>query len=288
MSDFGDGGFDVTITLVTGTGITVYCPSTPEIRVSIGQYSASVQVDNDVLFTESIDGFKEARVICSGSLASVYCDKRWVMSAYLGDIRYPSQMDVRLVGTAAVNATLRDMADYREAVYIDFETNGMSAYQNLLLGRPVDMYPVLGKLVFAYNPARSEYTYNYHRSLVTSQQDNLVASDSIVYYSDVAIMNDLAALKETGFQTRIVSLPDLTGGALYAAYLLQKRKRESNVKYQVMGGYDPSLLLGQIANVQVQNSLHKIIVEEISMSVGIDKSQLTYDMSFSGRKYVAE
>jgi hypothetical protein len=288
MNDFGDGGFDLYLEFGASQEVSIRCPSIPEISINFSVDKVEVFTGTDLAGRFPIGNLKNARVVVAGSLVTIYGDNCWIGSVYTADeVKYPDRPTVTLYGNLTLpKVELRDLSDYREAIYVDFETNALQAYSTLMLGRPIEIYPVLGSLVFAYDPVRQTTLLSYVQNLTISKQDNLTASDNVVYYNDVAILNDIEALKEIGFHTRIVSLPDLVDGALYAAYLISKRNRESNCKYQIACGYSPYVLLGQIVTVNDKGQTHHVIVEDIGFDISIGNDRAAYSMTITGRAYV--
>lgn len=288
MSDYGDGGFDLYLEFGASQAVSIRCPSIPEISINFSADKVEVFASTDLAGRFPIGNLKNARVVVAGSLVTIYGDNCWIGSVYTADeVKYPDRPTVTLYGNLTLpKVELRDLSDYREAIYVDFETNAMQAYNTLMLGRPIEIYPVLGSLVFAYDPIRQIIPLNWVSGFTVSREDNLTASDNVVYYSDVAILNDLEALKDTGFHTRIVSLPDLMDGALYAAYLIGKRNREATKKYRILSGFSPNILNGQIVTFNANGKTHNVIVENIGFEVGVNNESATYYMNIEGRAYV--
>jgi hypothetical protein len=223
-------------------------------------------------------GTHDFRILYAGDYVSVYIDHRWVVTFGIQELQYPQELSVYLSGSEVYNATnLRfcDLSDWREAVYIDLETDGMSALSSIIQERPVESVPLPeGTISFYYEKDRD--TVNAvidSRTFREEEQDQLsAASDAIVYgANDVVALSSPELAVLSGFATAVHRFPNLDSGAVRASLILQRRAIESMIKYSMETRIYPSLEVGDIFSISMTASgtgtliSRQTIVEEISL-----------------------
>jgi len=314
LYDFGTGGFDLEFrisSLSTGQQVIVCSkvavtaddaatPSTAKSYIVIDRPDASsydfiVKDKNNV----AVDAFRTTyaalgvvRVVFHNQFCSVYVDHKWVYTFAFATVYHPEDPVVGLKTNGAsitvYDIRLKELADWREAIFLDLETSTKNAISSAILQRPVEIYPNYeGKLRFVYNPSRETISLENIRShrRVESADVPMGCSDALVSFTYVTVVNDLLYAKNVGFTSRFYRLPDLDNGAVMAARVLQERARESRISHALTCRIDPRVEVGDI--VQVSETLsgtgtlvsHDIIVESANFQISEGKQS----MSIQGR-----
>jgi hypothetical protein len=241
-------GFDVrfTIPVLTSTNwiavdtnatLDEMFPGSTGLRVELARESAQVYL---LTLQESsgsnADQFRFAlgdvphhlRVLFHDQFVTAYIDDIWVYTFHMDSILYPVDTTISLVSSEnAIFSDIRvpELCDWREAIYIDLETDGMAAIGSVVQERPVEIYAVYdGSLKIWYDPTRSTITQQiYPRSHDWVETlPKKAASDAIVYFSDVQTILNNDYRDSFGFATKVYRMPNLDRGAIRAAYLLLK------------------------------------------------------------------
>jgi hypothetical protein len=185
---------------------------------------------------------------------------------------------------AITNVRLKELADWREAIFIDMETTSQNALGSVVLQRPVEIYPTyLGDLRFVYDPVRSSYRLPQVRNKSYTKQDTMSsASDAIVYFTNAAVVFHENFAKNVGFVTRMYRFPDLDNGAIHAAHVQLNKAYEQRKSHRVNSRYNPRYEIGDIATVQYTASGTRkafdvdVIIESISeITIGPGKNSMT-------------
>lgn len=139
-------------------------------------------------------------------------------------------------GTCAItNIEKSELYAWREGIYVEMETSGMSAIQSALQSRPVIVTADAdGKIVFTYGTKRDALnTGKPIESDVVEQESPQAASDAIVYADDVfAIPNDQYDA-DVGWQTRVFRMFELGGDARFAAQLMNRQAIERQTVHRL-------------------------------------------------------
>jgi hypothetical protein len=181
------------------------------------------------------------------------------------------------------------MSDWREAVYIDLETDGNAAIGSIIQERPIESIPTSdGGLSFFYEMERPQLT------LLTDPYDHTIteafpsqgASDAIIYGSkDVKTIHSNEFAADIGFSTKLMRLPDLNVGGLEVAFRTLKREFENSERHDLNIRPDLRITPGDVLLVDYNLSgssrsmNYSIIIENISV-------RLKDRMNISGRKYI--
>ena len=238
------------------------------------------------------------RVLFHNEFCTVYIDEKWIYTFSFEYIKYPEALTAQLAfydGTEAQSGTLsisnieiKELCDWRDAIFIDLETNAANAIQSIIQQRPVEILPRSnGAIDFFYEPnTRSQVSLsNIRRHTITEEDSKSASSDGIVYYSDVAVISDESTLEEVGFITRMIRVPELDSGALRAAKVAQKKARQSMHKHHVEGRINLALEVDDVATTsytpanESQARNDSFIVETIQM----DLSNGNFTMVAEGR-----
>jgi hypothetical protein len=234
------------------------------------------------------------RIVFHENAITVIANGRWVSSCVFDELIYPEDELTISVGSGSPitieDVVIRELGDWREAVYIDLETDARSAIGSVIQERPVEYYMnpdgrldfwydyTSGSTPFGFEPKQHEIAY------VTPSEG---ASDAIVYSAEKAQTLQYAPFASSiGFATRVMRFPNLYSGAIKAAYISLKRMFEKSEQHNVTMRPDISLRAGDVLLLDyymsaTQRHMQNNIVVE---SVGINYSDGRQSMSVRGRK----
>jgi hypothetical protein len=204
-------------------------------------------------FTHPTDGH-HFRVLYHDNFISVYMDGKWIHTFGAPEFVYDISNDVYLGGNfTATNIRLKDLCDWREAVYIDLETDAMSAISSVIQERPIEtIWRANGGTAYWYDIIRDTIAQvilpKSHDWTETTPKNG--ASDAIVYgYKDVKCLQYQPYHENYGFATKVMRFPNLKTGALRAAREVLEREFESRIKHTVKIRPDLRLEVGDILDV---------------------------------------
>ena len=308
--DIADFPVRAGVELVTNISIQ---PDLPEISATFPENTLLIVRGNDgadiyigsskAAYTEGIfhpcKSISQIRILFHNEFCTVYIDGSWVYTFSFAYTKYPETLSAQMAyydGTEAQTGTInvsniviRELCDWRDAIFIDLETNAANAIQSIIQQRPVEILPRSnGAIDFFYEPnTRSQVSLtNIRKHTVTEDDSKSASSDGIVYFSDVAVISDEDTLEDVGFITRMIRVPELDSGALKAAKVAQKRARQSMYKHHVEGRINLALEVDDVASTSYtpenehQAHNHSFIVESIQM----DLSNGNFTMVAEGRK----
>lgn len=243
---------------------------------------------------ESVDRY-DVRVFFMNTRISVYINDKWVYSYAMNSIVYTEPVDLWLMAigenVTVVDIVNREIADGREAVYVDYEANTDSAFSSIVQERPIEAYPAIGRAIqFTYNATKDEVPAVKLTSYREREGANMqVSSDGLVYAIDVGISIDQFVAEKLGMITRMYRLSELDTGVARAASALQRKARQSIYSARTVGRLDPRL---EIGDVQTLDSViisgtrtpitDRIIIEEISIQL----SDGEFRQTITGRRDV--
>lgn len=306
--DFGVGGYNLSFVMpelasgqwvgvksnigVTYDDIASPATSINTIRVgkdASGNYISILDRDNNLV--ERYTGFPnfgKVRIIFHNEFVTVYVDDAWIHTFGFGYIYHPEAPTIDLLASGNITITnirLQELADWREAIFVDMETDSMNAISSVILQRPVDIRSSFdGALVFEYDPPRSTVTITdakEHQYALTDSRQG--CSDAITYFTKVAVTVDPKYAEQFGFVTRMYRFPDLDNGAIAASKIQQRRSREGSYLHSVRTRIRPELEVGDILRLQVTPdgggaAIDKsFIVERITLQVGDGINATTID-----------
>jgi hypothetical protein len=309
--DFGVGGYDIEfdvasisvgqeIIVCSGVGINADSddPDTAKSfivigRDSTGYYLEARDKDGDSIeeFESEMSNLGRIRVLFHNAFCTVYFDYNWVYTFYFYDVYHPEEPEVGLKtvgGSITVyNIRLKELADWREAIYVNMETSTQNAISTAILQRPVDMYPNWqGQLVFEYDPTReSDEVFIVKSHSVVETNHSKASSDGIVESVYSGVVMDLALAETDGFVTRMYSLPDLDNGFIRAASIIQTRARRSQYGHRVACRINVQFEIGDIAEIDEAVSgtgtsvIGNFVIENITLAI----SEGRQEMTLSGR-----
>lgn len=184
---------------------------------------------------------------------SVSIGGQWVHSFYPEYISYPIftprvwlNCDDADTGVIS-NVRLKELSDWREAMFVDLETSAMNAIASVIQQRPIE---ILGRYdgSICYQYVRNREWTDINALVIEHEiqdQPNMqICSDAIVYHTNVGLVLDATAFRRYGFITRIFRMPDLDSGAITAAMVLQQRNRQQARMHTIKIRFDPRLEVG--------------------------------------------
>jgi len=273
--DFGVGGFDIEFSVASisqgqeiivcsdiGVNDDAEDPDTSQCFVVLGRDATGYYFEVRDKNGDSVEEFEtpmsnlgKVRIIFHNAFCTTYIDDNWVYTFYFWDVYHPEEPNVGMK-TVGGNITvydirLKELADWRDAIYVDMETSTQNAIRTAILQRPVDIYPNYeGKLVFEYDPVRDSDSVLFVKKHTYQEQDDPKASsDGIVESTYAGVAMDLQYAKTDGFVTRLYRLPDLDTGFIRAASILQMRGRQSEQGHDVACRINLQFEIGDIAEV---------------------------------------
>lgn len=238
-------------------------------------------------------GIKHIRILFHNEFCSVYIDYKWAYTFSFSRIHYPSTLVLKLYATDTIvlgNFSYQELSDWRDAIYIDLETSSMNAIQSVIQQRPVQINGKSdGSISFYYDKSLPDQVpINNIRSHSISYQDtSMMASDAIVYFSDVAVISDQQTALNIGFITRMYRMSELDSGALRAANQYQKVARQSTKQHKVVCRFCLAVEIGDLAVVSYTKSGTQTVVLEtfIVESIQVDMANGQSAMTLQGRDY---
>lgn len=308
--DFGVGGYDIEFTapdltngqwirVASRAGVTatdVAAKTSAETHVDIGMtgglYYISVldraHAEVDRYYATNLTHLGRVRIVFHNEFITVYIQGYWVHTFWFDNIYHPEDQDIRMSASGSIAVTdirLKELADWREAIFVDMETSSQNAISSVILQRPIDIRSDHdGGLVFEYDPDRSTETLHFVRRYDVNLQDNTQGcSDAIVYFTNAAVVIDDDFSEQVGFVTRMYRFPDLDNGAIKAATLAQRRARQARKLHTVVCRFHPRLEVGDIASVAFPATGALVSVEgdfiveaiNFNMESGIQNMQIT-------------
>lgn len=275
--------------LVTSTQV-VSEPVFIQVQTLIG--GTVVDQSDFSTYSEDENDFR-IRIFFFDKYISVNLNDKWVYSYAFAKVSYIEddvQASIQLHGaTTNITAIRRvELADGREAVYVDYESNTENAIQSIIQQRPVLVQPTPDReLSFTYKAERDTLTAGFvYRYREEESIPSSLSSDGLVYGSDVSVSIDLDTARDIGFITRLYRLPELTTGATSAAGVMQKRARESRTQVNVEMRLDPRVQLSDVLHVDklitgTNRVIDKYMIVE-GISIGVRDGD--YTMTVTGRK----
>lgn len=298
-------GFDIRFTVPYRTTISLKVDVVPEVPYMVGTTQLQVKIEH--LGTDNYEislielpsgtvvekrqllfqtGRNDFRILFHDDYITLYMSDRWIHTFANGGITtlgtglvYPATTHIYLNGTLTVtNIRLLDLCDWREAIYIDLETDGMSAIGNVVQERPVEYFCLPdGSVSYSYDMTRDQMAMLYepreHRWAESPPEKS--ASDAIVYSAkDVKCLQLQNFAANYGFSTKVYRFPNLNVGAYRAANVLLQRIYEQSIMHELQMRPDARLLPGDVYQIDYSTSGtgtaidEDIVVESIDLVIG--------------------
>ncbi len=306
--DFGVGGFDlqfhcpalssseylVVCSKIAITATDAQAPATAKSYLKIAkgddnEYTFSMLDKNSKpieTYTYLITNLGLVRVVFHNEFCTVYVDGYWVHTFGFTKVYHPDDPEVGLKASGEITVTeirLKELSDWREAIWVDLETSTQNAISTAILQRPVNIYPnYRGEIVFEYSPLRDRVDLEFvHIHEINHQESMQAAADAIVYFTRTGVVTDKIFARQVGFVTRFYRLPDLDNGAIAAARKIMDRERQSRKVHSSRGRLNPVLAIGDIAvihqNLSATETLlsESFIVEDINLRLTLGAFEMT-------------
>lgn len=288
---------DVVITPTSGSDnqalLRITKTDTSEYRASLYSLPSSTLVDSiEFNITTPID--LDIRFIFHDDFATVDIGDCWYATFGCEKLTYDIDCALYLRSSANTqfnNIRVVDLSDWREAVYIDLETDGKSAVGSVIQERPIDVhYRSNGSIAYWYSRIRDRVTQviEPRRHVRKRQFPRNCGSDAIVYYSDVAAIQNSDFVERYGFSTKVYRFPSLTVGAIRAAKIQMNKLLESAYMHSISMRPDVRLEIGDVLDIDyyaggTQTHIQvSVIVENCSLSYSASDNNPT--MQVSGRE----
>jgi hypothetical protein len=285
-----DTGLKIVITNVSGSSFTLKAISMPsDTLMHAISYTSGTSV-------------QKFRIIFHENSLSVYQCNRWVTTITFDELVYDQTDRITLSmnnissSFSITNLVLRELADTREAVYIDLETDAQSAISSIIQERPVEIVPQPdGHLSIYYEYERVPVAMNYpplsHTENESIPRD--AASDAIIYGShNVKTLQFNSFASIMGLSTKVFRFPNLNTGMLEAAYRTLKKIYGRRKMTRISSRPLLNVLTGDRLEIDYtlavldKDVTDSIIVESVDFDTSLS-GRRTANMTISGRNYDA-
>lgn len=311
------GGFDVQFTipgiadscsLMLSTNINITSGSTVQnlcavISRSGTTYSLSIRNPSGVIYdTYNVVSLnpKTVRWCMHNEFISAYVNENWIHTFWFQNVDYPEYEDLTLTLTSsgstitATNVKVVDLYDWREAIFIDFDSVASNAISSVIQQRPVETRPTyLGEVKFQYSADDKRDIIELFQKLIvnhnkTNSQDGVI-SDAIVYGPYVNVLTSELSASRHGFITRIIRVPELDTGANRAAKEYIKQSEQKAIQHTLILRSDLRVEEGDIllCDYVLSGTNKTISISFIVESIQIRLSNAVFQMTITGRNYEA-
>lgn len=316
MSSSDIGGFDIRLThsLATNQSISIIANmiydegATQNWIIKVGKDGTGdlyFEVTDCMgkVYTANFGAYNQTdiRVVVHNSFISCYLDHRWLFTWAFPTIFY-GNLEVSIQASATITLSslmVVELCDWREAIWFEIENTMQNAVSSVLQERPVELLGKTdGSLSFFYDPStRPTVSYEFYEDGVATGKcialqhriqygsKEPVASDSIVYGTDVFSMVSPEAARSYGFQTKVVRIPNVDTGQRKIAEYMQNRALQSRKYHQVSGRAHPALERGDALTIHYDmpgtstGITETLIVEDMTLDL------MNLLMQVSGRNY---
>jgi hypothetical protein len=189
---------------------------------------------------------------------------------------------------------VRDLAELREAIYIDLSTDGASALQAVIQERPVEIVPLPdGSMQVFYEYNRPSYTVATAPDLhgVQKQIPSDAASDAIIYGSDEVVTYQFPNFSAIlGLSTKLFRFPNLDIGAVEATIrtlrkTFQRKKMTTiSVRPQLAPLVGERLTFSYTKPATAEVVSDEMIIESTSIQFS-NQGKVSATMTINGREY---
>ena len=287
---------------VNDTGLNVVIENLGSGNHSIAVVSTPSNTQLHKFLYSSGTSAQKYRFLFHEDTLSFYQNNRWVWSIVFDELIYTQTTYLSLKLYALVlleftNIYIRDLHDWREAIYIDLETDGFSALSSIIQERPVEIEPTSdGSLRFYYDRERDVVIHPlapiYHKHRRSLPQD--AASDAIIYGAkEVVTIQNHDFSEALGFSTRLIRVPNLTVGGIEAGQRMLERTYQNRNRHEIGIRPDIRIEIGDILNIFYTASgtgrvvSFSVIVETVDLAWSQSQSEVSTQMNITGRDYVA-
>lgn len=232
------------------------------------------------------------RILYHDNSISLYADGKWVYTYIFEELTYPASLTIRLASdTTLSNTRFVELSDWREAVYIDLETDALSAMGSIIQERPVEIaMQADGTVGFWY----WKYVTSAIDKAISPQQHRLrrpssldASSDAIVYGTiDVGVVRDLNIAREIGFSTKIHKFSNMNRGAILASKTIQMKAYQRLRMHEITTRSDVRIEVGDLVDASFTASGTGRTVTASFIVESVDLNYNDNSMRITGREYV--
>lgn len=257
-------------------------------------YTVIKKIDLDVDATNA----HTVEIFYHEEFITVYIDNKWGTTFYVDAPDYNVENTIYLLsdptygGAVSVsNVVKEELYAWRDGIYVEMETSGMSAINAAIQGRPVSIRANEdGELEFEYGVTRDSLNTGKPRSAsVVERESPQAASDAIIYSDEVYAIPNAQYDSDVGWQTRVFRLFELGGDARYAAQIINEIAVESQETHNISIRPDLRIEINDevtYSDTPASHALESVgetfVVESVSGQLQDGKAQ----MNVSGRKKV--
>lgn len=283
----------------TGVTLDIISLGSGVYQYTLYSYPSDTEMYSCVFTTGT--GAQKFRVMFVGESIGLYQNGQWVTTITVDDMIYGNSLSLYISHSGSLNLTdikLRELCDWREAIWIDLETDGRSALSAIIQQRPIETVPQPdGSITFWYIMDRDVVTavrepreHSYTHSVPVEG-----ASDAIVYGNrKVVTMQNRDFAKHLGLSTKLMRMPDLDIGALKATDVALRKIFEKFRTHHLVIRPDLALVVGDVYSLTYTASgtgrveSHQIIIESVVVEIGMAQNKLTSKMTLDGREVYDE
>jgi len=268
----------------TGIKVVLNSMGGNDYRLILRTYPADTVIER--MDFVAMDQDHKFRVLAHDDFISFYMDGKWIHTFCLPELAHPTSNNIRLTGSFTANEIyLKDLSDWREAIYIDLETDAMSAISSVIQERPIETnWKYDGGTAYWYDLERSTIVQmvqpKRHDWDEVTPRDG--ASDAIVYGADeVKCLQFQPYHEEYGFATKVMRFPNLYSGALKAAKVVLQKAFEGRIQHELDIRPDIRLEIGDLLSVSYAASVTgtgvamDIIVDSLALTVNDQGDTMT-------------
>ena len=261
------------------------------VLVGVGSIDAKVVNSNPTITLSRVT----VRVFFYNDYVAVTMNGKWIYFYVFSQMEYPSTPVVasitNITGSSKTlyNIKRTELFDGRQAIFVDYEANGMSVIDSLIQQRPVQIFASPdGKMNFTYRLATGLIDQILYINEYSEEQtgDGQFASDGLVYFRDVDVSISEDTAKSVGFVTKLFRLSELDTGAVEAAGAIQATALERRIYIQIKTRFNPIVEMNDQINYSLIDSGTGRTIEGTTIVEGMNISveNGNYQMSISGRK----
>ena len=236
----------------------------------------------------------DIRVVFHDDFATLDIGNCWMATFGHEGFTYNQACSLFLRTSAALifsNVRAVELSDWREAIYIDLETDCKAAIASVIQERPVETcHRSDGSIAYWYTLTRERIVQTVEPRRHSSRQiyPRNCSSDGIIYYSEVSSIQNTSFASRYGFSTKVYRFPSLTVGAIRAARVAMDRALEQSTQHVLTIRPDVRIEVGDVLDVDYTASGTEVrhefstIVEGVSLSYSASDSNPV--MTVTGRE----
>lgn len=292
--------YEESATISSDTGLTLRILSlgSGSFDVSILSTPSDTQMFRAELTTDD-SAYYKVRILFSDKSISYYLNNKWQFTFAFDNLIYNQTDNVEIqmdpLAATITDIYISDLANVRDAVYIDMETDGMSAISSIFQERPIEIHPKSdGSIDFWYEDNSPTVTGTIDaRSMQVKRSIPIEGvSDAIVYGSTNVVTIQNSDFGSTlGFSTKVMKMSNLNAGAIESTQkILNKIYENSNtiainirpeLELEVSDLYEYSYTLSSTGTVKSG----KIHVDQISFQISTQGNYVSSQMTIQGRMH---